>query len=185
LTTSLFFTLLFTPLFTLYNMMTKREFPYNVEPIPKVTLNVCHLFFILLFTLLFTPQFTLYDMMTKREFPYNVEPILLGRELRLQKDKRRRLVTLKLVLQQLLEALDTAHATGIGELFSGVFGCCFWRRVGFPMCGRQDCCVLCLWSCYACQWLCTGSGLVTLKLLGRELRLQKDKRRRLVRAVAS
>jgi hypothetical protein len=34
---------------------------------------------------------------------------------RLQKDKRRRLVSLKLVLQQLLEALDTAHATGIGE----------------------------------------------------------------------
>ncbi|KAF6258518.1 kinase-like domain-containing protein [Scenedesmus sp. NREL 46B-D3] len=58
-------------------------------------------------------EFTLYDMMTKREFPYNVEPILLGRELRLPKNKRRRLVTLKLVMQQLLEALDTAHATGI------------------------------------------------------------------------
>jgi hypothetical protein len=78
-----------------------------------------------LFTLLFTLQFTLYDMMTKREFPYNVEPILLGRELRLQKDKRRRLVTLKLVMQQLLEALDTAHATGIGELFISVFFCLF------------------------------------------------------------
>jgi hypothetical protein len=64
----------------------------------------------------FPLQFTLYDMMTKREFPYNVETILLGRELRLQKDKRRRLVTLKLIMQQLLEALDTAHATGIGRL---------------------------------------------------------------------
>ncbi|WIA41568.1 hypothetical protein OEZ86_008933 [Tetradesmus obliquus] len=58
-------------------------------------------------------EFTLYDLMTKREFPYNLEPLLLGRELRLQKDKRRRLVTLKLVTQQLLENLDTAHATGI------------------------------------------------------------------------
>jgi hypothetical protein len=72
---------------------------------------------------LFTLQFTLYDMMTKREFPYNVEPILLGRELRLPKDKRRRLVTLKLVMQQLLEALDTAHATGIGRC-QHVWFCC-------------------------------------------------------------
>lgn len=57
---------------------------------------------------------TLYDMMTKRDFPYNVERLLLGRELRLPKDKRRRLVMLKLVLQQLLEDLAAAHSTGIG-----------------------------------------------------------------------
>lgn len=60
-------------------------------------------------------DYTLYDMMTKREFPYNLEPILLDRELRLPRHKKRRLVTLKLVLRQLLEALEAAHATGIGE----------------------------------------------------------------------
>lgn len=58
---------------------------------------------------------TLYDLMTKRDFPYNLEPILLERELRLPRDKRRRLVTIKLVVRQLLEALEAAHATGIGE----------------------------------------------------------------------
>jgi hypothetical protein len=33
----------------------------------------------------------------------------------LLQDKRRRLVTYKLVLAELLEALEAAHATGIGE----------------------------------------------------------------------
>lgn len=37
----------------------------------------------------------------------------------LLQDKRRRLVTYKLVLAELLEALEAAHATGIGE-----GGCC-------------------------------------------------------------
>jgi hypothetical protein len=43
-------------------------------------------------------------------------------------------VTLKLVLQQLLEALDMAHATGIGEwcfsvwlVSGGVRSCLVWR----------------------------------------------------------
>jgi hypothetical protein len=58
---------------------------------------------------------TLYDLMLKRDFPYCLEQLLLRRELRLPKDKRRRLVTLKLVMQQLLEDLEAAHATGIGE----------------------------------------------------------------------
>lgn len=54
-------------------------------------------------------------MMRQRDFPFNLEPILLERPLRLPADKRRRLVTFKLVLAQLLEALEAAHATGIGE----------------------------------------------------------------------
>lgn len=58
---------------------------------------------------------TLYDMMRQRDFPFNMEPVLLERPLRLPQDKRRRLVTFKLVLAELLEAMEAAHATGIGE----------------------------------------------------------------------
>lgn len=58
-------------------------------------------------------DFTLYDMMRQRDFPFNLEPILLDRPLRLPADKRRRLVTFRLVLAQLLESLEAAHATGI------------------------------------------------------------------------
>lgn len=47
------------------------------------------------------------------DFPYNLEPVLLGRELRLPKGARRRMVTVKLVMRQLLEALRDCHATGI------------------------------------------------------------------------
>jgi hypothetical protein len=60
-------------------------------------------------------DFTLYDMMRQRDFPFNLEPVLLDRPLRLPQDKRRRLVSFKLVLAELLEALEAAHATGIGE----------------------------------------------------------------------
>lgn len=61
---------------------------------------------------------TLWDMMKSRDFPFNLEPLLLERPLRLNKDKRRRLVTFKLVLAELLESLEAAHATGIGGLGS-------------------------------------------------------------------
>jgi hypothetical protein len=46
------------------------------------------------------------------------------------------LVSLKLVLQQLLEALDTAHATGIGEL---LFSAALWWGENSPhevVCGK-------------------------------------------------
>eukprot|EP00798_Chlamydomonas_sp_ICE-L_P022287 gene22287-29365_t len=56
---------------------------------------------------------TLNDVMEKRDFPYNMETILLGRELNLPKGPRRRLVTVKLALKQLIEALDCCHRTGI------------------------------------------------------------------------
>ena len=57
---------------------------------------------------------TLWDLMQRREFPYNLEPLLLGRELRLPRGRKRRLASVKLVLQQLLEDLEAAHSTGIG-----------------------------------------------------------------------
>jgi hypothetical protein len=71
---------------------------------------------------------------------------------RLQKDKRRRLVTLKLVMQQLLEALDTAHATGIGALLSRVSGCILGCEE-LPCVGRRHVLgsiALCS-GCYACR----------------------------------
>lgn len=56
---------------------------------------------------------TLFDAIQKKEFPYNLEPLLLGRELRLEKGLRRKAVTVKLVMKQLLENLSAMHATGI------------------------------------------------------------------------
>ncbi|KAI8474239.1 MAG: kinase-like domain-containing protein [Monoraphidium minutum] len=59
---------------------------------------------------------TLWDMMQGKrgaDFPYNLEPLLLGRELKLPRGKRRRLVTLKLAMRQLMEGLRDCHATGI------------------------------------------------------------------------
>lgn len=56
---------------------------------------------------------TLFDLMQKREFPYCLEPLLLNRELRVPKGPRRKLVTIKLVMKQLLEALAACHSTGI------------------------------------------------------------------------
>jgi hypothetical protein len=47
-----------------------------------------------------------------QEFPYNLEPLLLDRELRLPKGAQRKLVTIRLVMKQLLEALAAAHRTG-------------------------------------------------------------------------
>jgi hypothetical protein len=41
------------------------------------------------------------------------------------------LITLKLVMQQLLEALDTAHATGIGALLSACLAS-VWGHEGLP-----------------------------------------------------
>lgn len=38
--------------------------------------------------------------MQKRDWPYNLEPILLGRELDLPKGPRRKLITLRIVMQQ-------------------------------------------------------------------------------------
>ncbi len=49
----------------------------------------------------------------KREWPYNLEPLLVGRELRLPRGKRRKLVTIRLAMRQLLQALKACHATGI------------------------------------------------------------------------
>jgi serine/threonine protein kinase len=74
---------------------------------------------------------TLWDCMRGRDFPFNLEPLLLERPLRLKQDKRRRLVTLKLVLAQVLEALESAHATGIGERGgAGGMVAAAWRRGG-------------------------------------------------------
>ncbi len=47
-----------------------------------------------------------------QDFPYSLEPLLLDRELRLPKGPQRKLVTLRLVMRQLLEALAAAHNTG-------------------------------------------------------------------------
>lgn len=52
-------------------------------------------------------------LLQRRDFPYNLEPIILTRELRLPKGKHRRLVTIKLALQQLLRCLQACHVNGI------------------------------------------------------------------------
>ena len=45
---------------------------------------------------------TLWDLMQRRDWPYNLEPILLGRELDLPKGPRRKMISLRLVMQQVL-----------------------------------------------------------------------------------
>eukprot|EP00884_Botryococcus_braunii_P013258 jgi/Botrbrau1/21933/Bobra.0249s0056.1 len=56
---------------------------------------------------------TLYDLMQKKDWPYNMEPYLFGRELAMPKGPRRRAVTLRLLMQQILECLRSLHNTGI------------------------------------------------------------------------
>ncbi|KAK9909952.1 hypothetical protein WJX75_009980 [Coccomyxa subellipsoidea] len=58
-------------------------------------------------------DFTLYDLMQKKDWPYNLEPVLFGRELNLPKSPRRRWITLRVIMQQIMEALKACHATGI------------------------------------------------------------------------
>jgi hypothetical protein len=41
-----------------------------------------------------------------------MEPLLLGRELDIPKGARRKLVTIRTVMQQLLEALSACHSSG-------------------------------------------------------------------------
>ncbi len=68
-------------------------------------------------------DFTLYDLMQKKEWPYNLEPLLFGRELNLPKSPRRRWITLRVIMQQVIAAsmtstccsISTAH--GHGEVF--------------------------------------------------------------------
>jgi hypothetical protein len=55
---------------------------------------------------------TLYNLLEKKDFPYNMEPILLGRELKLPKSPRRRLITVRLVMKQLITALGACHNSG-------------------------------------------------------------------------
>ena len=51
-------------------------------------------------------DFTLWDLMQKKDFPYNMEPFLLGRQLDLPKGPRRRLITIRLVMQQVRPLLE-------------------------------------------------------------------------------
>jgi len=55
-------------------------------------------------------DYTLYDLLQQKDFPYNLEPYLLGRPLSIPKGPFRKLVTIKAVMQQILEALDTCHS---------------------------------------------------------------------------
>jgi len=69
---------------------------------------------------------TLFDLMEKKnEFPYNMETLLFGRELKLPKGPRRKMVTIRLIVRQLLEALKACH--GSGENIHSVRGSC---RIG-------------------------------------------------------
>lgn len=56
---------------------------------------------------------TLWTLMEKKDFPYNLEPLLFKRELKLPKGARRKLITVRLALKQLLEALAACHNSGI------------------------------------------------------------------------
>ena len=51
-------------------------------------------------------DFTLWDLMQKKDFPYNMEPMLFGRELDLPKGPRRRLITIRVVMQQVRPRLS-------------------------------------------------------------------------------
>eukprot|EP00210_Caulerpa_lentillifera_P006879 g6576.t1 len=58
-------------------------------------------------------DFTLYDLLQQKDFPYNLEPYLLGRELTIPKGPYRKLVSIKIAMQQILEALKLCHSVGI------------------------------------------------------------------------
>lgn len=58
-------------------------------------------------------DFSLSDLMQKREFPYNLEGALLGRDLTIPTGSFRKMVTIKLVLKQILIALEKCHKAGI------------------------------------------------------------------------
>jgi serine/threonine protein kinase len=56
---------------------------------------------------------TLADLINAREWPYSAEETFLGRELRLPKGPRRRAVTVRLAMRQLLECIAACHRAGI------------------------------------------------------------------------
>lgn len=58
-------------------------------------------------------DFTLYDLLQQKDFPYNLEPYLLGRELTIPKGPYRKLVSIKIAMQQILTALKLCHSVGI------------------------------------------------------------------------
>jgi len=58
-------------------------------------------------------DYTLWDLMQKRNFPYNLEPLLLGKELDMPAGPYRQMITIKLVMKQVLEALKAFHDVGI------------------------------------------------------------------------
>ena len=61
-------------------------------------------------------DFTLFDLMSKggNAFPFNTEPLLLGRELEgVAKDQKRAAFMIRLIMQQLIEALGALHGQGI------------------------------------------------------------------------
>lgn len=58
-------------------------------------------------------DYSLMDLMQKREFPYNLEDALLGRELTIPMGSFRKMVTIKLVMKQILTALEKCHRSGI------------------------------------------------------------------------
>ena len=55
---------------------------------------------------------TLFGLMEKKEFPYNVEQLLFDRELKLPRGPRRKAVSIRLLMKQLLEALKACHNSG-------------------------------------------------------------------------
>ena len=56
---------------------------------------------------------TLADLMGAREWPYSAEQAFLGRELRLPRGARRRAVTVRLAMRQLLGCIAACHRAGI------------------------------------------------------------------------
>eukprot|EP00803_Ostreobium_quekettii_P001794 evm.model.scf_816.3 EVM.evm.TU.scf_816.3 scf_816:24362-31618(-) len=58
-------------------------------------------------------DYTLWDLMQKKDFPYNLEPYLFKGPLNMPEGPYRQLVTVKLAMKQILEALKSSHGVGI------------------------------------------------------------------------
>lgn len=58
-------------------------------------------------------DYTLWDLMQKKNFPYNLEPVLLKKELDMPEGPYRQMITIKLVMKQVLEALKVFHEVGV------------------------------------------------------------------------
>lgn len=95
---------------------------------------------------------TLYNLMEKKEFPYNLEPLLLNRELKLPRGTRRKLVTIRMVMKQLVEALQACHN-------SGAYVCCICCM------GRALAVVGCDWVAISCWQLTPCPGPAQLQVL--------------------